>query len=357
MARRLPLILLLAGLGITVLGARDFTAYRVGDVVDGDIVTPVALNVTDPVATAALKSSEALKTPAIFRSDPGVTNALAGQFEVAFDSARSNFISALQETFHQTVLDHALITSPDFGYLVTAFNIDNKKFPIPAALAMDWAYGKDGANEKAQWLDSLLEVMRYYIRPDDLPTGFNLGETVRLVSVTGPDEKLTPDDASTRGQTVAAAKLATLAQVRMQFRRVFTDYDEQPTARALAAWLQPNCLPDAALTQSVRERSVRQLVVGEYYAAGQIIAPKGSVVDAKIKSALDELSATATTNLAAAAPMRQPDEPPVASVTPASTLPPAITLALTAPPTLTVHPPTPEAQIKICFLSKTGWYL
>jgi hypothetical protein len=317
-AARWPLILLLSAMGVSVLGAKDLTAYRMGDVVDEDIVTPVALNVIDPVATAALKSSESLKTPAIFLSCPGVTNVLAAQFQVAFENARSNFISAIQGTFHETVLDHATVMSPDFGYLVTAFNIDNKQFPIPTFLAMDWAYGKDGSIEKNKWLGLLLELMRNSIRPDDLPVDFNSGETLRLVPVSDPDEKLTLSDTETRGRMVSESSLVPVSQVRTQFRREFTGYDEQLLARALSAWLQPDCFPAVALTQSARAAAVRQLIVAEYYAAGQVIALKGSVVDQKIKAALDELQVrpavipTAVIPTAvAAAPAAELPEPPV----------------------------------------------
>ena len=336
-AARWPLILLLSWISASVLGAKDITAYRVGDVVDEDIVTPVALNVIDPVATATLKSSESLKIPAIFLSCPGITNVLAAQFQAAFENTRSNFISAIQGTFHETVLDHATVTSPDFGYLVTAFNIDNKKFPIPTFLAMDWAYGKDGSIEKDKWLGSLLELMRNSIRPDDLPEDFNLGETLRLVPVSDPDEKLTLSDTETRGRMVSESSLMPISQVRTQFRREFTSYDEQLLARALSAWLQPDCFPAVALTQSARAAAVRQLIVAEYYAAGQVIAPKGSVVDQKIKAALDELQVrpavipTTIAAMPAAAPVAELPAPQVA---------------------MAVDQPAPKAQIQTPVLSQ-----
>lgn len=314
-------VLLLALLGLsatldtTVSRAKDLAAYHIGDTVSQDIVTPVALNVPDLAATAALKSSEALKTPAVFRLCPAVTNDLAARFRLAFDATRTNFISALQETFHQTVLDHATITSPDFGYLVTAFNIDNKQFPIPAVLAMDWAYGKDGALEKDKWLDSLLDLMQYPIRPDDLPAGFQMGDSLRFITVGKLDEKLAPGDVATRGQIVPATYLATLAQARVQIHREFSGYDQLPIARTLSTWLEPNCLPDASLTQTSRETAVRRLVVDEYYAAGQTIATRGSVVDPKIKAALDELNQQSTAPAVAAAPVTA--APVVAVATPA----------------------------------------
>jgi hypothetical protein len=327
-ANRIRLICLLLGFGVPVLCAKDFATYRVGSVGGADIVTPVALDVIDPTATAALKSTEALKTPAIFRSYTGVTNVLAGQFEIAFDEARSNFISAVEDTFHQTVLDHAAVTSPDFGYLVTAFNITNKKFPIPNFLAMDWAYGKTGEVEKMKLLNVLLQAMQNSIRPDDSPDGLNLGETLRLVPVKNPDEKLTLGDTDKRGQIVPTINLITLSQARMKLRRAFADYDELPLARGLSEWLQPNCLPDAALTQTARDFSVRQLVVAEHYAVGQIIAAQGSVIDAKTKAALDALSeksnagnftAVLNSQPIAAAPVVESSKPsaPLVSVKPA----------------------------------------
>jgi hypothetical protein len=305
-ANRIRLICLLMGFGVPVLCAKDFATYRVGSVVGADIVTPVALDVIDPTATAALKSTEALKTPAIFRSYAGVTNTLASQFQIAFDETRSNFISAIQDSFHQTVLDHAAVTSPDFGYLVTAFNITNKKFPIPNFLAMDWAYGKTGEAEKIKLLNALLQAMQNSIRPDDSPDGLNLGETLRLVPVKNPDEKLTLGDTDKRGQIISTENLITLSQARMELRRAFADYDELPLARGLSEWLQPNCLPDPALTQTARDFSVHQLVVAEHYAAGQIIAAQDSVIDAKTKAALDALSEKSNTENFTAASNNQP---------------------------------------------------
>jgi plasmid maintenance system antidote protein VapI len=359
-------MMILLGFGIAMIGAKDLSAYHVGDVVSEDIVAPLALNVPDPAATANLKSAEAMKIPAIFRDWPGVTNAMAARFTLAFDTTRSNFLSALQETFHQTVLDHATITSPDFGYLLTAFNIDNKKFPIPDFLAMDWAYGKDGEIEESKWLNSLVQLMQHPIRPDDLPAGFELGDTLQLVPVGQPDQKLTPAAAQTLGQTIPSSSLATISQARAVFRREFTDNDELPLAWSLAGWLQPNCLPDAALTQTARNSSVRQIVVTEYYAAGQVIATKGSVVDQKIKAALDQLQETPATAVAAAAPLPEASEPPVAlaidrpksedQIKPPLTSEPVASQPVTGEP-VSVPEPANHAEKKTSHLSYAAWLL
>ena len=117
MTHRIGSICVLMLLCVPVLHAKDPAAYRVGDVSKENIVTPVTLDEIDTVATAALKSSEAMKTPAIFRVCSDVTNALANEFLAEFAGAQSNFIAAVQDTFHQATLDDATIASPDFGYL------------------------------------------------------------------------------------------------------------------------------------------------------------------------------------------------------------------------------------------------
>jgi membrane-associated HD superfamily phosphohydrolase len=144
MARRIGLICVLMLLCVPVLCAKDSAAFRVGDVAEEDIVTPVALDVIDPAATAALKSAEAMRTPAIFRVCSDVTNALAKNFLAEFAAARSNFTASVQDTFHHATLDGATTASPDFGYLITAFNIKNKKFPVTTDLAATWAGGNPG---------------------------------------------------------------------------------------------------------------------------------------------------------------------------------------------------------------------
>ncbi len=53
------------------LQARDLAAYRVGDVADADITTPVALEVTDAAATAALRAARSLQVPLHFSQRRG----------------------------------------------------------------------------------------------------------------------------------------------------------------------------------------------------------------------------------------------------------------------------------------------
>jgi 7TM-HD extracellular len=289
-AHRFGLICILMLFCIPVLRAKGLAAYHVGDVAEQDIVTPVALDVIDPAATTVLTSAEAKRTPVIFRVCSDTTNTLAKEFLTEFAEARSNFVAAVQDTFHQTTIDEKTIGSPDFGYLITAFNIKNKNFPVGTDLAATWARGNPGLETQNRLLNLLLLTMQHPIRPDDLPENFVIGETARLVPVNDPNEKLTLADAETRGGLIAESNLIALSQLRIIFCREFSSEDEQPLAHALTVLLEPNCIPDADLTQLARDRAVSRAIVAEHYEAGQLLVRQGAVIDAKTKLVLDELN-------------------------------------------------------------------
>ena len=306
------------GVSVPALQAKAPGDYQAGDVVSEDVVTPVALDVVDVGATATLKASQEAQVPAVFRSYTVATNAVAAVFNAAFETAHSNFLNAVQDTFHQATLDQQTASSQDFGYLVTAFNIKNKDFPVTSTLALDWALGKGGNYEKKMLLGSLLWAVQYRIRPDEVPDGFGLGDVVRVI----PVEELKAGPIGLQGQLASKLDILTISQARLQFRKAFTGYDEEPVTRVLSSWLKVNCIPDAERTRQAREQAASQLVVTEHYAAGQVIAQQGVVVDARMKAAFEQLQeklATAFNNQpVAVAPETKPL--PVATTMAAATI-------------------------------------
>ncbi len=273
------------GLGVSTLQAKGPGDYQVGEVVSEDVVTPVALDVVDAGATSALKASQAAQVPAVFKSYTVATNTVAAVFNTAFETAHSNFLSAVQDSFHQATLDQQTASSQDFGYLLTAFNIKNKDFPVTSTLALDWALGKGGNYEKKLLLGSLLWAVQYKIRPDEVPDGFGMGDVVRVI----PADEHKTGPVGLQGKLASKSDILTISQARMQFRKAFSGYDEEPLSRALSLWLKANCIPDAELTRQAREQATSQLVVTEHYAAGQVIAQQGAVVDDKMKAAFEQL--------------------------------------------------------------------
>ena len=287
-AHQLPLACVVALLSVSLLHAKDLAAYRVGDTAEEDIATTVPLDVIDSDATTARKAEEALKTPAIFRSHPDTAAQVENEFLAAFAGAHANFVAAVQDAFHASVLGKGTIASPDFEHFVTAFNARNKSFPITTDLAAEWARGGMGAAIDDKLRESLLQMMQRTVRPDDLPDGFALGETLRLVPVDDPKEKLTLDGAERHGQLIPQTGVLTISRLRGLFCEEFPK-DQQLAARALAAFLKPNCALDENLTQQARARQTARLAVIAHYDAGEIVVRRGQTVDAKIKAALDQL--------------------------------------------------------------------
>jgi tetratricopeptide (TPR) repeat protein len=273
--------------GVLVLSAKDIATYRVGDTAELDVTTPVAMDVIDPVSTALLKETEKLKTPAIFRDfAASATNATATEFLNAFAATRASFTAALLNTFHESPLDEAAISSPEFGNLLA--NFQGKSFPVPAELETLWARGDAGLELRNKWLDMLLQPMRSPVRAGDLPDGFVVNDLLRLVPVSSPEEAPALDAAEQSGALVAKNSLTTLAKIQVAFRGGFAD-GQQPLARALSAFLKPTCAPDVALTQQARDRAVRPFYVVDHYEPGQIIVHRGAPIDVKTKVALEQL--------------------------------------------------------------------
>jgi hypothetical protein len=280
-------------LGVALLclsvSAKDLAAYKVGDTAADDITATVPFDVVNADATAALKASRSADTPAIYRADTGMTNVIIAKFFSAFNEAHSNFCAALVSTYHQATIDNGMIESSDFGYFVTAFNVENKKFPVTVELAVDWARGDSGATLRDKWLASLLQAMSNHVRADKPPAGFIVRKTIRVIPVTSLDQVLSLTSVRQRSYFISTTNVPTITHLRNVYRGQFSQVD-QPLAHVLANFIQPDCLPDVALTQESRDLATRQLVVSDHYDPGQLIIRQGQTINAQAKSALDALN-------------------------------------------------------------------
>jgi len=289
------------------LQAKDPAAYQIGDVADADIKTPIALDVVDATATAALRAIKSQQFPSIFRSYPAATNAMAHEFQAAFTTAHSNFLADVWIEFHTATLDEETVASPAFRRLLTVFDVENRSFPITADLAAEWARGQDGGDIREKLLGALARSAGLCIRPDTLPQGMTLAESARLVPVTDPGQKLSFESAE-QGPVVSATALTTQSNAQAGFCREFPA-ENQTFARALAGFIQPNCFPDAAFTQLTRGMALNKLVVSDHFDAGDTIVRRGDAIDAKSKAALavlgDKLNVIAAAKAAAASSVPQ----------------------------------------------------
>jgi hypothetical protein len=346
--KRICLATVLALATVSILPAKGLADYNVGDVATRDIATPVALDVVNPAATTALRSTEALKIPAIFRSLSN-TNTMSVAFLDAFETTHSNFLAALQDSFHQAQLDETAIASPDFGYLVTAFNIKNRAFPLPDDLAADWARGKPGLALENKLLITLQRLMQNRVRPDELPQGLAIGDTIRVISASDSNGNDAINDIAQNGEIVPASSLVPLASLKLMFRREFPG-DQQPLARAVSDFLTANCLPDHELTVIIRDRAVNQLIVSQHFTPGQVIVHRGAKIDAQNKIALfqlnDKLAADPALQAAELAMIAPAPGTPVPAAQPqAAAIPPAPAPAVVDDPTAVAAPMPKEANV------------
>ncbi|HEU6447747.1 MAG TPA: hypothetical protein VFV23_04845 [Verrucomicrobiae bacterium] len=263
------------------LHAKELSAYKIGDFADDDIVASVPLDVIDPIATAARRETEAQKTPTIFLSlpDAQVTNGIAKSFSIAFAKTHSTFAAAFAQEFPAGTTN-----AQAFSAWLAGFN-RTSAFPVSDELANKWATGDAATEIENRYVADLLRMMHRPVRADELPAGFVLSDTFKLIFVNSANDKPTLADVA-HGKAVA--EMTSISRLQMLFRRSFTDGD-QNLARALGAYFRPNCILDEDLTREARERDVSRLVAVTHFDAGQVIVHRGEKIGATAAAAIAAL--------------------------------------------------------------------
>jgi hypothetical protein len=252
----------------------------------------VPLDVMDPEATAALQAAKARQIPLIFRRSTNAPAAMEQKFLTAFAEARTDFLTELAKEYHSGQMPRAAIASADFGYLVTAFNVEHKEFPVTEELASEWARGRDGLLIRRKYLALLQQMERRPIGPDNLPGDFASDKTIRLLPVSDTNQCPSPDHLPP-GELMPATNLIKISYARSVLRSSFSA-DQQLSARALAGFLQPNCVFDSPLTRLVRDQAVGQIRVTRHFDAGDVLVHRGDPLNAQVQVALETLNATLT---------------------------------------------------------------
>lgn len=306
-----PRILLLA-LALVSLArsglAADLPAYRLGDVITNDIVTPVSMTVLDQEATQALKEKAAgQRLPMIFRYDQSARATVEAQLREAFAQARSNFLAQVQADFRRPRLTGDQMASERFQILVESFKRRNPAFPLTLEMAMEWASGNVLVPEQITLSARIHEAMAGLISDENLPDPPAPGSEVRLVPVKSETETITLADVDARGTNEAWANLLSLTEARQGLREMFSPADVE-LAKFAAVCLRANCLAEKELTRAAHARQMEPKFVTDNYEVGQTIARKGQVVDGKILAALTQLEAR-TPAQRPTAPVAQTPEP------------------------------------------------
>ena len=286
--RSLALALGLATCLAGTVSAGELSDYRLGDRIEADITTPVALKVMDPEATAALKQREAARVPVVVRHDPGVATEMEAKLEHAFWSTRTNFLRSVDGYFKNRKLTPATVASPEFELVRATFQRFNNLFPVTTNLAAAWARGDLGRDEQTAAISRFRAIQRRPIRDEGEPEGLRLTPRVRLVNVTNWDETLTLEVIAHRGRNLSRTNLTTLDLARRELRQNFPP-EEAVVAEFVAALLQPNCWLEEKLTAAFRAQQTETLWVLTEYQPGEIVAHTGQPVNAKVFAALQAI--------------------------------------------------------------------
>jgi hypothetical protein len=268
--------------------AKDPADYRLGDQIEEDVITPVPLMVVDPIATKAFKDKEEYRIPVIFRHHRSALVAAEAGLRDAFTLARSNFLFLVEDSFRSAQLDETQMGSDLFRRVVETFKHRNKAFPLSDAMARAWAEGSTVLPEQIAISARVHEAMEGLIRYDNLTNAPKLGSLVTLVPVKSIDETITLEEVRTRGVTEFRTNVLTMSRARLALIEKFSPV-ESDLAKLASRCLRENCFVEADLTRVARARHTDPLFVADNFQAGQIIARKGQLVDAKVMTALGQL--------------------------------------------------------------------
>jgi hypothetical protein len=268
--------------------AKDVAEYRVGDTVTEDIVTPVPLMIIDPAATAALKEKEAQRIPVAFRFNRKADIAAETELRETFAAARSNFVALMHSSFHHTRLTDEQLDTEQFRKLMASFKRRYASFPLTVAIAREWARGNDVLPDQIRLIARVRQAMEQPIRYDNLTNAPKLGSQVLLVPVDRDDETIALEDLKTRAVPFPKTNLLTLSRARLALAEQFS-IDESEMAKFATRALRINCFLESELTLAARARHTDPLFVADNFQAGQVVARRGQLVDAKIMAALTQL--------------------------------------------------------------------
>lgn len=295
-----PLWLAMGVAGMVVSGlAKDPAEYRLGDQIEEELVTPVPLMVVDPIATAALKAREQTRIPVIFRYNESALTVVQSNLRQAFAQARTNFLALAEDRFSQLPLTDEQLESELFQQVLDTFKRRYRAFPLTQSMAREWASGSVVLPEEIALFARVHQAMAGMIRPDNLTNAPKLGWRVLLVPVKSETQTITLDDVQARGYRESRTNILTLSRARLALQEHFFAAEAE-MARFARRSLRENCFVEVELTRLARARHTDPLFVADHYQAGQVIAHKGQLVDAKVLAALTQLEEkTAAGRLAA----------------------------------------------------------
>ncbi len=269
------------------LGAQPLPAWRVGDIAQADVVTPVTLVVLEPAASESGGAGSGQASPLIARFNLGAAVEAEGAFVAAVSSLRSNFLAAMKSAYPLTKVTARNLTSKRFLQLTNQFQQQHEGFPLEGDLVRTWALGLDDDPVFQPLADKLRVVMLRPLLPDALPADVRTGDRVQLLCL-AEGEAATPAELGPAALLASRASLVTVAHAREAFMESFPP-EQRPMAAYAAGFLRENCAVETVPTPPSRTSPSDALYVAHRYEAGEAIVKRGQVIDSRTLAALAQL--------------------------------------------------------------------
>jgi hypothetical protein len=252
--------------------------YKLGDVAEADVVTPVALTVLNPEATDALKRKVSEEIRFVVRHAPETVTAAELELRDAIATARRNFMLNLQQSdfatgFARVIAEVARSAPKDLPF--------EKLAPL-------WTRGQSDDPVIESLLQPIREVMGQPIVNNKTDTAMPTNQPVRLVTVKTIETSLAPTELETAGQVVPASRVLSLWRAKRLVETYFPA-GQEGMGRFAAGFVRINAVPDQAATELLRMKRTDGVAVNDAYDAGQVVVRKGQTVDRKALLALAAL--------------------------------------------------------------------
>lgn len=271
-----PLSAILAAFLVLQPATAAVPDYKLGDVAEADVITPVALVVVNPEATEILKQKVAEQVNLIVIHNAGAIVEIEAALREKVAAARILFMTALRR--------EDLDAPPYTRVIQEVTRRAPKDFPFDQFAPL-WVRGQPDEPVISRLVQALRDAMAQPIVRTKNDTPLAAVQPVRVVSV----KSLTPPpgvaDVENAGQVLPSARIITIWRARQLVEAGFPA-NEGAMGRFAASFLQVNAAPEVKLTEILRAQRMEGVAQNDRYEAAQVIVKKGQTIDRRALSVL-----------------------------------------------------------------------
>jgi hypothetical protein len=259
--------------------------YKLGDVAQEDVITPVPLQVINPEATEALKIKVAQQLHLIVLQTTQTAGQAEAELRESIAAARTSFVATLQRALNGRAPRETDLDSAAYSKTVRDVARESPKDLPLDKLAPLWVRGASDAAIVENLVQPVRDVMVQPIVASKTDSTFPANQPVRLIAVKNASQPPGIRELESAGQTVSSGKIISLWRARRLVETHFPAGQEE-LGKFAAAFVRANAQPDPGLTEIVRAKRMEGVTVNDTYDAAQVVVRKGQTIDRKALSAL-----------------------------------------------------------------------